>query len=79
MTALLARLMAPVDSGTTVGIGDAPGLSARNVTAVFGWRGPCGVVPEARSAEGLLGIIPVAVLHQALRFRIVLLEIGSHK
>ncbi|MBL7114534.1 MAG: hypothetical protein ISS35_02105 [Kiritimatiellae bacterium] len=55
VTAPLARLMAPVDSRTPIDIGDAPGLSARAVTAVFGWRGPCGVVvPNARSAEGVL-------------------------
>jgi hypothetical protein len=45
----------PEDSRATIGIADAPGLIARDVSAVFGWRGPCGVVvPDARSAEGVL-------------------------
>ncbi|MDP6525771.1 MAG: hypothetical protein QGH15_16260 [Kiritimatiellia bacterium] len=59
VTAPLARLMAPVDGRTTIDIGDAPGLSASPVTdRVAGWRWACGVVvPDARSAEGVLSTV----------------------
>jgi len=32
---MLARFMAPVDSVTTVGMGNAPGLAARSVTSLL--------------------------------------------